>query len=93
LSQHRSPIIVDFPLGSEYEALLVEPQEAWAIICRMKPAERPLTLLVAVTGLRIGEVLASRWRNVNFAKGLVHVLSNYVRGVSGNRNPKPASGP
>jgi integrase len=47
---------------SEYEALLVTPQEAWAIICRMKPFERLLTVLVAVTGLRIGEVLALRWR-------------------------------
>jgi hypothetical protein len=37
-----------------------------------RPAfERLLSVLVAVTGLRIGEVLALRWINVDFGKGLV----------------------
>jgi hypothetical protein len=44
----------------QYEAVLVTPQEGWNIICRMQAFERLLTLLVAVTGLRIGEVLALR---------------------------------
>jgi integrase len=75
---------------SEYEALLVTPKDAWTIICLLKPFERLLSVLVAVTGLRIGEVLALRWINVDFEKGLVYVLSNIVRGVFGE--PKsPAS--
>jgi hypothetical protein len=41
-----------------YEAILVTPQDAWNIICRMEPFARLMTLLIAVTGLRIGEVLA-----------------------------------
>ena len=68
---------------SEYEALLVTPKEAWAIICLMDVFERLLTLLVAVTGLRIGEVLALRWVNVDVEKCLIYVRSNYVRGVFG----------
>jgi integrase len=34
----------------------------------MQAFERLLTLLVAVTGLRIGEVLALRWKQVDWNK-------------------------
>jgi hypothetical protein len=40
------------------QAILVTPQEAWNIIYRMQAFARLLILLVAVTGLKIGEVLA-----------------------------------
>ena len=53
---------------TEYEAILVTPQEAWRIICRMKAFARLLTLLIAVTGLRIGEVLALRWKHVDWGQ-------------------------
>jgi integrase len=36
-----------------------------------------------VTGLRIGEVLALRWANVDAERALIHVRSNYVRGIFG----------
>ena len=68
---------------TEYEAILVTPQQAWTIICRMKSFERLLTLLVAVTGLRIGEVLALRWSCVAWDKFRVRVVSNFVRGKFG----------
>jgi integrase len=67
---------------TEYEAILVTPQQAWNIICRMQAFERLLTLLVAVTGLRIGEVLA-------WSKFRIHVVSNFVRGKFGE--PKSAA--
>jgi len=68
----------------EYEALLVTPQQAWDTIRRMKPFERLLTVLVAVTGLRIGALLALRWSDVGWVEGLIYVRSNFVRGVFGN---------
>lgn len=74
---------------NEYEAILVTPQEAWNIICRMQPFERLLTLLIAVTGLRIGEVLALRWKHVNWGSFRIHVVSNFVRGKFGA--PKSAA--
>jgi integrase len=74
---------------TEYEAILVTPQEAWKIICRMQAFERLLTLLVAVTGLRIGEVLALRWKHVDWSKFRIHVISNFVRGKFGE--PKSAA--
>jgi integrase len=78
---------------SEYEAILVEPQEAWAIICLMRPFERLLTVLVAVTGLRIGEVLALRWSNVDWDGNLIYVVSNWVRGVLGKPKSKASKKP
>jgi len=74
---------------TEYEAILVTPQQAWEIICRMKPFERLLTLLVAVTGLRIGEVLALRWKHVEWQRLRIQVVSNFVRGEFGD--PKSAA--
>jgi integrase len=34
---------------------------------------KTLAITVSITGLRIGEVLALRWKNVNFEKNLIHV--------------------
>jgi integrase len=74
---------------TEYEAILVTPQEAWEIISRMKPFERLLTLIVAVTGLRIGEVLALRWKHIDWVRLRIQVVSNFVRGEFGE--PKSAA--
>jgi integrase len=72
-----------------YEAVLVTPQEGWNIICRMQAFERLLTLLVAVTGLRIGEMLALRWKHIDWDKFRIYVVSNFVRGKFGE--PKSAA--
>jgi integrase len=55
----------------------------------MKPFARLMTLLIAVTGLRICEVLALKWRHVDWSKFRVHVVSNFVRGKFGE--PKSAA--
>ena len=78
---------------TEYEALLVTPQEAWDIIRCMKPFERLLSVLIAVTGLRIGEVLALRWSNVGWVEGLIFVRSNFVRGVFGEPKSRASKKP
>jgi integrase len=74
---------------TEYEAILATPQQAWNIICRMQAFERLLTLLVAVTGLRIGEVLALRWKHLDWNQLRIRVVSNFVRGKFGE--PKSAA--
>jgi integrase len=40
-----------------------------------------LFLTAAFTGLRMGELLALRWRHVDFTNRIVHVQRNYVEGV------------
>jgi integrase len=42
---------------------------------------RALFLTAAFTGLRMGELLALRWRHIDFASRILHVQRNYVEGV------------
>src|SRR5438445_12265706 len=55
----------------------------------MQPFPRLLTLLAAVTGLRIGEILALRWKHVDWSKFRIRVVSNFVRRKFGK--PKSAA--
>ena len=80
---------VHIAVGTGYEAVLVTPQEAWSIICRMEPFGRLMTLMIAVTGLRIGEVLALKWKHVDWSRFRIHVVSNFVRSKFGE--PKSAA--
>lgn len=66
-----------------------DPQQAWNIICRIEAFVRLLTLLVAVTGLRIGEVLALKWKHIEWNQFRIRVVSNFVRGKFGE--PKSAA--
>ena len=74
---------------TEYEAILLTPRQARNIICRIQAFARLLTLLVVVTGLRIGEVLALRWKHVDWGQFRIRVVSNFVRGKFGE--PKSAA--
>ena len=47
------------------------------------PGYRALFLTAAMTGLRQGELIALRWRDVDWAAGRIRVRQNYVRGQFG----------
>lgn len=50
------------------------PDDAWGMI------EPALYLTAAMTGLRQGEAIALRWRDVDFQARRIRVVQNYVRG-------------
>ena len=59
---------VDKLVATEY------PDDAWGSI------EPTLYLTAAMTGLRQGELLGLRWRDIDFEAGRIRVVSPYVRG-------------
>jgi integrase len=59
----------------------VSPEELQAVV-RAEPEELYAAIYVAAafTGLRMGELRALRWADVDFAKRLVHVRRSYTGG-------------
>ena len=55
------------------------------------PVEGVLYLTAAMTGLRQGEVLALRWRDVDWTAGVVRVRRSYTRGEFGTPKSRRSS--
>jgi len=66
--------------SDDFNVLSVEPVHA---VAGAAPTDllRALFLTAAFTGLRMGELLALRWRHVDFANRILDVQRNYVEGV------------
>jgi integrase len=70
----------------ELEALLQEvPDDVLGAV------EWPLYLTAAMTGLRQGELIALRWKDVDWKAGLIRVRRNYTRGRFGTPKTKRSS--
>lgn len=57
---------------------------------QLAPTDRALYLTATMTGLRQGELLGLRWRDIDWAVGRIRVRQNYVRGHWGT--PKSRRG-
>jgi integrase len=55
------------------------------------PVERVLYLAAAMTGMRRGELLALRWRDVDWNAGLIRVRRTYTRGQFGTPKTRRSS--
>jgi integrase len=53
--------------------------------------DRVLYRVAAMTGLRLGELLALRWRDVDWIAGVIRVRRNYVRGRYGTPKSRRSS--
>jgi integrase len=78
---------------SGYEAMILTPQQAYAIVCNLREPERTLTILAAGTGLRISECLGLQWQDVNFTDGMIHVRRTWTCGQVGSPKSKASKGP
>ena len=68
---------------SSYEAMILTPQQAFAVLTNLDEPERTLTLLAAATGLRISECLGLQWRDVSFEHSQIQVRRTWTCGVVG----------
>jgi len=64
--------------GSELDALLRATEAG-----RLESTDRALYVTAAMTGLRQGELLALRWRDIDWASGRIRVRRSFVRGEFG----------
>ncbi len=78
---------------SGYEAMILTPEQAYAIVCNLREPERTLTLLAAGTGLRISECLGLQWHDVNFTDGMIQVRRTWTCGQVGLPKSKASKGP
>jgi integrase len=74
---------------SEYEAMIITPEQGFKILMAMPQPERILTLLIAVTGLRISECLGLQWADVDYESKQIFVRRAWTGGRIGQ--PKSAA--
>jgi integrase len=78
---------IHFLTMEEVEALLGAVPQAGTF----GPTDRALYMTAAMTGLRQGELLGLRWRDVDWTAGRLRVRQNYVRGYWGTPKSKRGS--
>jgi integrase len=78
---------IRFLTAEELEALLrvVSQQDV------LGPTDHALYTLAAMTGLRQGELVALRWRDIDWSAGVVRVRRNYTRGEWGTPKSRRSS--
>ena len=68
---------------SDYEAMILTPEQAFDVLMKLEEPERTLTLLAASTGLRISECLGLQWHDVSFEQSQIHVRRTWTCGAVG----------
>ena len=82
------------PLSRSGDLQVFSPEEVWALVrAAASEQDAALVLTAAFTGLRMGELLALRWRDVDFAGSSVRVRASDYAGhltTPKSGNPTPA---
>lgn len=67
------------PSAGRREMRLLTAEELGRLLDAANPRYRPLLATAAFTGLRLGELLGLRWRDVDFDAGVLHVRNQLGR--------------
>jgi integrase len=78
---------------SDYEAVVVTPEQAWSIAENLPLYERTLVITEAATACRISECLALKWFDIEWGRNQIRVQRAWVRGRIGPTKSKASKAP
>jgi integrase len=78
---------------SDYEAIILTPNQAFRLVKGFPMLERTLTLLAAATGLRISECLGLQWQDLDFSNQKIYVRRTWLDGQIGQPKTKASGQP
>lgn len=88
-NQESNPLLfVRCKTQSNYEAMILTPEQAFTVLLQLPEPERTLTLLAAGTGLRISECLGLQWQDVSFVESCIRVRRTWTCGEIGQAKSK-----
>jgi len=74
-------LIEKHPIRASGDIQVFAPEEVWALVrAAANETDAAIYLTAAFTGLRMGELLALRWREVDFVGSTIRVRTNYAGG-------------
>ena len=76
---------------STREHTILTMAETMAILAQLKEPVKTMVWLDATTGLRVSELLALRWQDIDFDTGVLHVRRAIVSGVVGETKTNASS--
>jgi len=71
--------------SSDYEAVILTPEQTMTILSYMRQPERTLTLLTAATGLRWSEIAGLQWQDIDWAGNRIHLRRTFIDGKTTER--------
>jgi integrase len=76
---------ISISTASDYEAVILTPEQTMTILSLMQQPERTLTLLVAATGLRWSEVAGLQWQDIDWNRNRIHLRRTFIDGKIAER--------
>jgi integrase len=76
--------------GPKTERLYLNPSEVLRLLGALPEPCRTIVVIAVLTGMRIGEILALRWKYLDLMRGSIHIRETVSEGLIGS--PKTRSG-
>jgi len=79
--------------GSNYEAIILTPQETFTILSALPLLQQVMVILDAATGIRYSEIAGLQWRDVDWENNQIHILRKWIKGKTGEPKSKKSKAP